>query len=399
MNSKKPIYYLMIFKKALLILPRFLLTIAVTAAILIGATFLLYQDAQERRLLPRLQIGCVVPDGDAATAFTARMIANMDALKNLCDFAILSEEEADSSLLSGRLHMAFYLTPDIYNDVNNGVNTPVRIRVSKDSGMAVQMFKDLVYVGLSILQSGESANYALGETARDYEMTLDVAALRDNIASQSISLALNRAKIYTTYLLSAYGNISMAGFYVMTVLFAIVCLFLGMGFGALYDRKERTVDQCLRRMGIRTLSQTLSRLLSMGVVIWVMMVFILFIVGTFTAIAPFSLSLLLPLIPLAFSVAAFIHMGSALTAGEQGSLFYLLLCVLLFVLGGGLFPSAYLPPSLKNIAAFLPIKAWQQYLSGLLWNGFNARHLLSVVCFGTVMAVLGSVGLIVNEKQ
>ncbi|MBR3642665.1 MAG: hypothetical protein IKN57_04060, partial [Parasporobacterium sp.] len=120
-DKTRQIYCRLIWKKGILILPRFLLTLLVTLAALALATFLIIMIQQKRQsLLPKIQVGVVVLDGDMATTMMVRVIGEMDAVKNVCDLRVLSKTEAERAVKSGELQAAIYLTEDIYHDFSGG---------------------------------------------------------------------------------------------------------------------------------------------------------------------------------------------------------------------------------------------------------------------------------------
>lgn len=404
LDRRKRIYCGMIWKKGILILPRFLLTLAGTLAALALATFLVYTVMQHRQsLLPRIRAAVVVLDGDVATAMTVRMVAEMEAIKNVADVEIMNRRDAEAAVRNGSVQASIYLTEDIYHDFASQTNTPVLVQVSRDSGLGVQRFYDLVQVGLSLLQTGQNTLVALDEVEGRHPMLIDKGELEDSIADDFVTLAINRNNIWKTTVLSAYDPVSIAGYYSMAGALAIVCLFFGTGFAALYDKKERAVDVCLKRMGISALMQSFSRLLVMTFVSWVMFLLVLipafYVADTKGEGAEAVLRLIPGLLPAAFCVAAFIHLIHSFAVGESGSLFYLITSLLLFVLGGGIFPAAFLPPVLYHIAGFLPIRLWLDYLSGLLWNGFSWRSLAVLLAAGFGMAAAGVLGLKLRERR
>ncbi|MBQ1312480.1 MAG: ABC transporter permease [Blautia sp.] len=403
-KPRKGIYYLLIWKKGIRILTRFFVTLLVTGVILILGTLAIFAASRkEKSLLPRVQVAVTVLDGNMATTMAVQMVGEMDAVRNVCDFRLLSKEEAQRAVRDGTVQASIYLTEDLYQDVNHGVNTPVLVEVAKDSSLGLQLFKDLINVGVSMLQIGEANVYTLDEISEVYEMNVSVSDLMDTIADNYLNLAFNRNSVWITTMLSPYGNISMMGFYSITVALAVVCLLFGTGFSGLYDQKEHSVDVCLARMGITTVTRSLARLLVETFVNWLLLIIVLLPALYFTNSAELSVSMVstvIPgLIPIAFSVAAFIHLVNSFAVGDSGNLFYLIISILLFVLGGGLFPAAYLPPALYRISSVLPIGFWQRYLSDLLWNGFSVSSLAGVLLFGTGMAVLGGIGLKINENK
>ena len=392
------VYLELTWKKAFLLLPRFVLTILGTILVLAAAAFILYAAGREGTVLPRVSVAVVTEDGDLTTGMGARLAEKMDSVKSVCDFHYLNEEEAEQALREGTVQAAVYLTRDIYNDINNGINTPVRIRITEDSGLAVQTFQDLVNVGISMLQTGESAVYAIDETAVTYPVTRPVPDLMDQLAMKFLALALNRSGAFRVTTLSAYGNITITGFYLATGLLFVTVVLFGMSFAALYGQEEKTAGICLRRNGAGPVWQSLCRISAMTFILWVLLGFCSWLLTEATKAADFRIWHFLMLLPLAFSAAGFLHFVYSLAGGQEGSLVCLLSGILIFVFGGGLFPSSMLPGGLSRICSMLPVQYWQRYLADLFWNGFSAADLIKILFAGMLCGLAGVVGLYVHER-
>ena len=403
-KQRKGIYYRLIWKKGFLILPRFLTTLVITALVLALASILIYHVMQKRQsLLPRVQVAVVVLDGDVATGMTVRMVSEIETIKNVCDIKIMSRSAAETAIREGSVQAAVYLTEDLYHDFASGTNTPILVQVTKDSGLGVQRFRDLVEVALSLLHTGQSTIFTLDDITAKYPMKISVQDLKDTLADDYVSLALNRNLVWNSTVLSAFDPVTTMNYYSVTAALFIICLFFGTGFAALYDKKERSVDICLGRMGIGPVTKSAARLLIMTFVSWLVLIVVLipsYLITTKTGIHAATVFWIIPgTLPAAFCTAAFIHLVNACAVGESGSLFYLIVCLLLFVIGGGLFPAVYLPPVLAKFAGYLPISLWQQYLTELLWNGFSAVTLVRILAAGLVMAVIGGIGMRYHEGR
>ena len=135
------------------------------------------------------------------------------------------------------------------------------------------------------------------------------------------------------------------------------------------------------------------------VVLWVLMAVIAWAVGTFTDLSEFHPAQLLHLAVLAFSIAGLIHLIHSWMSGAFGTIFYLLIVVLLFVAGGGVFPPAYLPELIRRVVPFLPVHLWQQYLTEILWGSAAQKTIVQVVFLGAVMIVAGSIGMRYTEDK
>ena len=213
----------------------------------------------------------------------------------------------------------------------------------------------------------------------------------DLMADQFVDLALNRSMIWESTLLSPYGDITSMDFYIMTMIMVITIVFLGMGFGGLYDRRSRTVEQCIRRTGIGPVTSALARVSVIMVVLWALMAIVCFCLGRFSDFIEFKPVQLVSLGALAFSMAGLIHLVHSLVSGSQGTFFYLLITIMMFVAGGGLFAAAYLPGPVQKVVPFLPVELWQTYLSQILWGSVSQGTLIKVLLAGAGLITAGSI--------
>ena len=85
-------------------------------------------------------------------------------------------------------------------------------------------------------------------------------------------------------------------------------------------------------------------------------------------------------------------------SGESGSLVYLLVSLLVFVLGGGLFPASFLPEVLAAVPKYLPIQLWQRVLTGAFAGESAAEAVRLTLVYGIVMIVVGVLGAKAAEK-
>ena len=400
MNVRKRLAYCrVIWKKGLLLLPRFLIAIVCVAVVLTGVVYGFYTYVQKDQVLPKAKVAIVTVPGDLVTGIGANAVANMESVKDVCEIVFMEKRAAETAMEQGEIDAAIYLTEDIYDNIENGENTPVRVQLASKAHMGLNVFEDLMATGMTLLQTGQAMVYSLGSAAHGRETSQSVPDLMDSMAMDYLDLAINRSTVWRSKLVSAYGDIPATDFYIMTMILVIVCVFLGMGFGGLYDRQGRTVEQCLRRTGIGMGTGTFARMSVITAVIWTLTAVIVCAMGLFTEFSEFRPIQLLLLLGLAFSIAGLVHLIHSWMAGSNGTIFYLLIMILMFVAGGGLFPSAYLPAAVQKIVPFLPVSLWQKYLVDTIWREISVTTVVQVLALGAAMMIAGSVGLRYREDH
>ena len=392
MNIRKRLAYCrVIWKKGLLLLPRFLIAIICITGVLAAAVYGFYTYVKKDQIMPRARVAVVTVEGDLLTMVGATAVANMDSVKQVAELKFMSEADARAAMADGNIEAAIYLTEDIYHDISDGKNTPVLVQISSKARMGMNMFEDLLETAMTLLHTGQASVYALESAAEGREVVTSISDLMDLMADQFVDLALNRSMIWESTLLSPYGDITSMDFYIMTMIMVITIVFLGMGFGGLYDRRSRTVEQCIRRTGIGPVTSALARVSVIMVVLWALMAIVCFCLGRFSDFIEFKPVQLVSLGALAFSMAGLIHLVHSLVSGSQGTFFYLLITIMMFVAGGGLFAAAYLPGPVQKVVPFLPVELWQTYLSQILWGSVSQGTLIKVLLAGAGLITAGSI--------
>ncbi len=392
-------YFLLTCKKAFRILPRFFLMILGTLAVILGVSALLYAAGGSGSILPRIRVGIITASEDDRSRYGVNVVGEMGSIKAISDFIPMTEEEAEEALAAGKIQIAAYITNDIYEDVYSGKNTPVRIRLTSEKDIIMETFLDLAEAGIDILETGESAVYAIGDTADVYPLRRSKSLLMDQISMKFITQALVRMGTWNVKTLSAYGDITVTGFYMITVLLFVTAVMFGMGFAGLYVKEEQVIDRCLYRIGVGPLVQGLIRVISMTAVLWMLFTLGTLIVCLVSDAAAFRPEYILWLLPVSFSVAGFVHMVYSLVNFGSGEIIYLLLGILMFVLGGALFPLSMLPGPLSGAASILPVQYWQKYLADMFWNGFSSGDLIRILLIGAAAMVLGTAGAYVLRRE
>ena len=228
-----------------------LLTVAVAAvSFVIG-----YDDS----VVP-LKAAIILHDDDSLTRMLVRYVSQTDSIKAISEFEYMDEDEAFAALDSGEADIVIYLPADFYNDVNNGVNTPLDIYMREDADILTDMFAETVISGTGYVRTTEAAVYAFIDESTGGEHTLLIsdAPIGDHIAMVYANRIMHRLKIFDTEVVSEYGSLGAYRFYFMTFLM-IILLYAGMTFGYLYDRETLAIEDKLKVYGAGRAGVTLIK--------------------------------------------------------------------------------------------------------------------------------------------
>ena len=446
------IYLRLEMKKGMKLIPFFLLSIFITAAAVAAAAFAVSFVMGKDSALPKAEVAIVTgSDGsddtidkegrlDLKTMMMIGVVENMESVKSVSHFSYMSPKKAADSLKDGSVQAAVYLPDDVYENINNGTNTPVLVRLSsKNGGLLSGLFRALVNSGVTLIQTVETAIYSIDYLSETYPLSDKLSALEDKIFGAYVAAALARGSIWRTENVSdAFGGISLPGFYMISAILLILLLF-GAGFDLFYTKSEKATQKVLRRKGLPVPLTSLAKAASVFCVLAVFGLLLVFaaslLAGAFpgifgaagaasaaassaasgaagagaasaagaisgTAGAGLSMILraacgrlpwMLPgILAAAFVAACYLHLIYSLVPEKGGSLICVLLTLLLFFLCGGLVPAGYLPGFLKNISAFTPVGAAQKMIGhalGLADSGAYTADLVRALIVGFAMLV------------
>ncbi len=380
-------------KKGMRLIPFFLLSIIITAAAAVSAAVLFSAAAGRRGILPRAEVAIVSgSDGsddtsnvagtpDFSTMLMIGAVENMDSVKSICHISYMSPKDALAGLRDGTLSAAAYLPADVYEDINTGVNTPVRVRLSSaEGGLLPGLFRELVESGVSLIRTVETAIYSVDDLSGTYPLSAELPAIEDRIFGAYVSAALSRGDAFSPDGVSAFGSLTVYEFYLVCAAVLILLLF-GVGFRSFYTAGEEDTAQTLGRLGLPRPAVSAAKIISMTCVLTVLIAAVVIAMrltarfllpGLFPAFAlplfsgGISPAGILSVPATAFSAAAFIHLVYSFAPEKNSSIFYLLIAAALFITCGGLVPASFLPAFLRLPAAHSPVSVWQAGISAIL---------------------------------
>ena len=390
-KTRQKIYFGLEMKKGLALIPKFLLMLAVSAAVLALAAAVYCAAAGKAQVLPHLDAAVVSPDEDEMTMQAADIIEHMDSVRSVVSFHFTDKEKAEADFASGKVQAIFYLPENLYDSIYTGENLPVTVKINEDSGLASDLFRELIRSGVSMLQTGESSVYALAAASEQYPLAVSEQDLANSMAYDCIRSILSRSNVWNETFLSPYQNMNVQQYYALSVLMAVTLLF-GMSFAVFYSGGERRIRKLLALSGVGAGMQSVSRLAAMTADSWILLA-AGYCILSLTGFLPFRPAAFALLLPAAFSMAAFTHLLYSFAGGEGAVFFYVSVTVLLFLLSGGMIPAAVFPDALEKIASALPVYWWEQYLARVLYGGAAARlwqAMAAVLIYAAAMAAVGT---------
>ena len=388
-------------KKGMALIPFFLVSalLAGGAVLLAAIIFCAVMDA--RQLFPKAQVAIVAGSdgtddsseakGDVGlkTNLALGLVQGMESVKSICSFNYMSPLEAVEGLKDGSVDAAIYLPKGVYEDINNGTNTPVLIRLSpRNKALSEGLFAQLVADGASLIRTVETGVYSVDRTSAVYAPVSSLGNAEDQMFSLYVKCALARGNSFTEHGVSLFGSLTQLQFYEVTAILLLLLLF-GIGFAVLYNEGERRAVFYMRRSGFHCVKAAAAKLLSATCVLFLLLTLITLAAGVLfpngiaagsgeeAAAIPellagaFSkLPSQLPMILLiAGTLSILIHVIYSLIPVKHAALLYLLIVIALFCLTGGLLPSPSMSRGLQTAASISPIPLWQKAIAAMLFGG------------------------------
>ena len=183
-------------KKGIKIIPFFIQSFLVTTVALILAIALICQFMLKSQTFDKMNIGIVIPKQETSTQMVMKLISGMESVDSVCNFSYPDEETARAELAEGKLEAAILLTEDFYDDVNNGINTPVDILLAPDSKVNEVVFRELVSSGVSMLQTAQAAVYAVDDASKDYKLSMSKNDMEYEMSYLYLEYAFGRVNTF-----------------------------------------------------------------------------------------------------------------------------------------------------------------------------------------------------------
>ena len=385
MNKQSSKTYLELeWKKGLKLIPLFFLILVITLTLLAGAV-LSYSRLKGQEGSPvRIDVAIAGGSGDAMTEKALLLVQQMEVVRSITKFHRTTRAEADQKVADGTYDAAVYLNDNMYQDINQGRNTPVLIRMADKPTFESELFRELVLSGIDDLQTAEASIYAVYDMSREYPMAQSAGSVANRMAREYIKLFLSRGVLFKNSLLAPFGEMTGLEYAGISILL-ILPLILGVGCASFYGRDERVTGLLLARRGVPLWLQSLIRVTVLTGIMWLFMLLAAAVIRL-TGM-PEEVSLFRPpaLLAAAFALAAYIHLVYSALRSEGGSFLYLIVTAALIILGGGLFPPEFMPAGLARATAALPFAWWQKLLAGAALGHVSAGALAAVLAGAVLM--------------
>lgn len=371
------IYLFLEYKKSAKVLLKSTVSLLLAAVLLLGAAAVLSHVFFGSRMFQAIDVGVAVPEGEKETKAVLRFLSAMESAESVCNFRYFPENEEKEKLYEGEVQAVIVLPESLYEDMYSGEKGRIAVYLPEDPPFRVQVFRELLADGVSLLTTAEAGVLAASDLAgadaiaygeRDEigfpKMKPYEAA--NFISYEYIQCALGRDNMFDEYVYSPLGQMDLYQYYFAAAV-SVLLLMSGLNYSFLYQRNSRAVEQKLRVMGLGTVKVSLIKILVMANASWLLAVASYLAGCLFSRWGKFDFiwfhgSVLLLLIPVSIGAAFYFHaVYSVFGKGMQGAVFLLSVNAVMVLCSGVVIPLAYLPEAVRRVGQYLPLNFLRQY--------------------------------------
>lgn len=371
------IYLFLEYKKSAKVLLKSTVSLLLAAVLLLGAAAVLSHVFFGSRMFQAIDVGVAVPEGEKETKAVLRFLSAMESAESVCNFRYFPENEAKEKLYEGEVQAVIVLPESLYEDMYSGEKGRIAVYLPEDPPFRVQVFRELLADGVSLLTTAEAGVLAASDLAgadaiaygeRDEigfpKMKPYEAA--NFISYEYIQCALGRDNMFDEYVYSPLGQMDLYQYYFAAAV-SVLLLMSGLNYSFLYQRNSRAVEQKLRVMGLGTVKVSFIKILVMANASWLLAAASYLAGCLFSRWGKFDFiwfhgSALLLLIPVSIGAAVYFHaVYSVFGKGMQGAVFLLSFNAVMVLCSGVVIPSAYLPEAVRRAGQYLPLSFLRQY--------------------------------------
>lgn len=370
-------------KKTAQMFPRMLLMAVLLMALIGGVAFCGVKAMDKEPLAVGADIGIVVRGDNRMTRMALAYVENMESAAKLCRFVQVSEEEGMRKLEGGELAALVLLPEELVEGIMNGQNPTVDVVFPKDARIEALLFRELTESGAGLLRVAQAQIYGAADTAAQYGLEEELAAMETEIDSYNLAFAPDRLALYDEETASATGRLSTAQYYAAAgaVLFLLLA---GMAAYPVMQPEPAVFRRQLAGEGVGLSWQSMCRWLCGFLYLFCLAGFAWLVLRVAALLAPDLTGRLaeilvsgrnrvpagvrasMILLVLA-AVTAFQCMIYSLAGSRTGSiLLVFLLSVGMVYLSGGFVPSALLPQTMGAVGDVLPTACMIRACGGLL---------------------------------
>lgn len=386
-------YFRIEIKRTVRMLPWFFGSILFLAIFVFFGTAAISHLMGKAQVFETITVDLAIPKEETKVKQIAEILSNMESVKHICRFQYTSEAEARMHVKNGEADAALLVSDQFYQDMETGKNTPAVLLLPEHRSLGQTMFQQLVSDGVSLIRTTEAAIYAATDAGKIYGMKVSREEMEDLIFYCYLEKAFFRGEIFQKKILSPTGEFDLTQYYFVS--FLLICLLMsGLNFAFLYHKQEKLIEEKLKAYGLGSISISLVKVLTMGMVLWMIGMILLIVLAAIENLGigggvSWNPSAVFGILPIVLSISGFFHVIYT-CAGNVGGILIFLLNGGMMVCSGILVPVGYLPKPVQIVGRIMPLTFWEKHGMEVLFGGFEIKMLLVEIALITAGILLGA---------
>lgn len=312
-------------------------------------------------------------------------VENMEAVKGLCRFVPVAEEEGKALLAEGELAALLVLPENMIEGILSGSNEPAGLYLAENPSPTGLVFEELANAATGLLAVAQAEIYAAHAlTEYFYVEPYGLEQMYQELDTFNLGIVTEREQYFRFRQLSETGNTGFAVYYA-GAFFTVYLLVAGMFLGGLLKRDGEEMLLLQKRGGISYAAQFLGRsFITTGCLLLLLLVTgILWFSGGVREAVRISWSLqgMLLVVPAVLCVAFWLQFIYLLAESARSAILPAgFAAVFMCYISGCFVPSAILPKVVNQLAVVMPTT----YIKAAFTTVFSG----SGTAFGKTAAIL-----------
>lgn len=346
------------YKRAAFVLPAAL----GKAVILLGLTGMTVFCAQKIRLASAdrepVQIGYAAQE-NMLIRMAVSYVENMEAVKGLCRFVPVAEEEGKVLLAEGELGALLVLPENMIEGILSGSNEPANFYLAENPSPAGLVFEELANAATGLLAVAQAEIYAAHALTEYFQVApYGLEQMYQELDAFNLGIVTEREQYFRFRQLSETGNTGFAVYYA-GAFFTAYLLVAGMFLGSFLKRGREEMRLLQKRGGVSYAAQLLGRncILAGCLLLLLLVTGLMWISGSVREALRISGSLqgMLLVVPAVFCAASWLQFIYLFAESERSAILPAgFAAVFLCYLSGCFVPSALLPRVVNRLAVIMP---------------------------------------------
>ncbi|MDE5802111.1 MAG: ABC transporter permease [Lachnospiraceae bacterium] len=332
------------------------------AVILLGLVGMIAFCAQKIRLASAdrepVQIGYAAEESPLIR-MAVSYVENMEAVKGLCRFVPVAEEEGKALLAEGELAALLVLPENMIEGILSGSNEPAGLYLAENPSPTGLVFEELANAATGMLAVAQAEIYAAHALTEYFHVEpYGLEQMYQELDTFNLGIVTEREQFFRFRQLSETGNTGFAVYYA-GAFFTVYLLVAGMFLGGLLKRDGEEMLLLQKRGGISYAAQFLGRsFITAGCLLLLLFVtgFLWLSGGVREAVRiSWSLQGMFLVVLAVFCVASWLQLIYLLAESARSAILPAgFAAVFMCYISGCFVPSAILPKVVNRLAAVMP---------------------------------------------